>query len=166
MQNRRVRALFSREFEECNSLAVKLKYSSEVGDNSSVHNLQHLPHFAHPSTSSACEKAKTTGPPAPAQESKIRTPQVGQVVHSDIWGPFLAEDLHHNKYMVTLIDDYSRLTMARAIRRKSDVAGSLRELITHLEMLSGKRVQSIKCDHGGNTSPKNLRHGCGKKAST
>jgi len=93
-----------------------------------------------------CDAWKTTKPPAPAQEIKIRTHRVGQVIHSDICRPFPVEVLYHNRYMVTLIANYSRLTMARTIWNKSDAVVSLQELIAHFETLSSKRVQSIKCN--------------------
>jgi len=95
-----------------------------------------------------CKKAKTTTPVAAPQQYKIRTTQVGELIHSDLCGPF-TEDMKGNKYIITLIDDYSRFTMAGAIKQKSDVASKLQEFIARFEVMTKMTVQNIRTDHGG-----------------
>jgi len=96
-----------------------------------------------------CKKAKTVAPPSPPQENKIRTREVGELVHSDLCGPFSNEDLRGNKYIITLIDDHSRFTMASAIKQKSEAASRLQDLITRFEIISGRPIKNIRTDHGG-----------------
>jgi len=95
-----------------------------------------------------CKKAKTTTPVAAPQQYKIRTTQVGELIHSDLCGPF-TEDMKGNKYIITLIDDYSRFTMAGAIKQKLDAASKLQEFIARFEVMTNMTVQNIRTDHGG-----------------
>ena len=61
-----------------------------------------------------CIKIKSIKPPSLIQE--IRTSMVEELVHSFLRSPFPTTDIRGNKYMLTLVDDYSRLTITRCAR--------------------------------------------------
>jgi len=103
-----------------------------------------------------CAKAKMVKPASLPQDNKIRTKAVGELLHSDVCGPFSTQDTQGNKYIVTLIDDFSRFVMARAIRNKSDVEQNLQELITLFETMSGCKAINLRCDFGGEYRSKSL----------
>ena len=52
--------------------------------------------------------------------SHSRTTKVGEHLHSDLCGPLPTQDMHQKQYMPILVDDFSRFTMTRAIRGKSE----------------------------------------------
>ena len=79
----------------------------------------------------------------------IRTYRVGELLHSDLCGPLPVEDPHHKKYMLVLVDDFSRFIMTRAVRAKSDAAEALQELIPGFEKITVTQVASLRTDWGG-----------------
>ena len=103
-----------------------------------------------------CRTKKRDANQRTAQDNKIRTTRVGELVHSDVCGPFSTQDSRGNKYFVTLIDDFSRFVMARAIQNKSDVEQNLQELIALFETMSGSKIANLRCDYGGEYQSKSL----------
>jgi len=103
-----------------------------------------------------CAKAKMVKPALPAQNNQIWTKALGELVHSDICGLFATQDVRGNKYIVTLIDDFSRFVMARAIQNKSDVEQNLQELIVLFETISNSKVANLHCNFGGEYYSKTL----------
>ena len=59
------------------------------------------------------------------------------------------EGIGRQKYIVTLVDDYSRYTMAKAIYSKSDAAEALKDMIQYRETMSGggMRVAALRTDN-------------------
>ena len=73
----------------------------------------------------ACIEVKRTTPPLPVQGPiRRQTTRVGELVHGDLFGPRPTEAIGGQKYMLTLVDDYSRFTMAKAIHERSDAAAT------------------------------------------
>lgn len=103
----------------------------------------------------ACQRAKHTKPASPPQ-GDIRTTRVGQIVHSDLCGPLPVQSINGQRYYVTLVDDFSRITMTRAIKQKSDVARDLKVMIEKFESLFNCRVAELKTDFGGEYGSKDL----------
>lgn len=104
----------------------------------------------------ACITGKTTKPWA-TNHGEIRTSQVGELMLSDLCGPLGTESIHHNKYIVTLIDNTSRLTMTRAIKAKSDAGEALKEMIAAFRNFSGKPISALQTDFGGEYKSNTLR---------
>jgi Integrase core domain/GAG-pre-integrase domain len=83
------------------------------------------------------------------KETKIRSKEVGELIHSDVCGPIKPMSYNGCNYFVTFIDDHSRMAWTIPIRRKSDV---LEEFIVFRKMLKtqfNKRVKKIRSDRGG-----------------
>ena len=96
----------------------------------------------------ACIIAKSTKP-ASLQQFNIRTSQVGELIHSDRYGPMPVEGIGRQKYIVTLVDDYSRFTMAKAIHAKFDGTEAVKDIIQYLESMAPVSVHSLRTDFGG-----------------
>lgn len=90
----------------------------------------------------ACIKAKFTKPITAAQ-SGIRTLSVGELVHSDICGPLPTTTTTGKKYFITLVDDYSRLALTKAIAAKSEASTTLQEMIAQLQKQTTCSVREI-----------------------
>jgi transposase InsO family protein len=72
-----------------------------------------------------------------------------QLLHSDVCGPIQAASLEGARYFVTVLDDFSDLSVVRCIAIKSDVQQVLPAMIQLLETQSGCRVQRLFFDRGG-----------------
>jgi len=94
-----------------------------------------------------CLKTKSTKPPS--FKYGIRSSKVGELVHSDLCGPLPTADIRGKRYMLTLVDDYSRYTITRAIEHKSEAADALKEMMLQFESLTGCYIQNLRTDWGG-----------------
>lgn len=61
------------------------------------------------------------------------------LIHSDLCGPMQATTPSDNKYLLTLIDDYSRFKVVMFLKSKNEVSGIIQEYIA-LSTRFGKRI--------------------------
>jgi len=102
------------------------------------------------STSVVC-KTCSQGKQVKVQQKRathIGTTSVLELVHMDLMGPVQTESLSGKKYILVLVDDYSRFTWVRFLREKSEAAESFKILALQLQTEKGNLVQ-IRSDHGG-----------------
>ena len=74
-----------------------------------------------------------------------------EIVHSDVAGP-VRPSTSGMRYYVTIIDDFTRITLLRAMEKKSEVLGHLQKCITLLENALNTKVKVIRTDGGGEYS--------------
>jgi len=79
-----------------------------------------------------CILAKSTKPISPAGDG-IRTTKVGELIHSDIYGPMPVESFQKKQYIITFVDDFSRFAITAGIRQKSDVPEAIRNFTALFE---------------------------------
>jgi hypothetical protein len=103
-----------------------------------------------------CLKGKMTRKPFP-RESKSRAAEILDLVHSDLCGPMAVTTPSGNRYVLTLIDDFSRLTVIYLLKQKSETAGKIMEYVRMTENLCGKKMEVIRSDNGGEYTSKELR---------
>src|SRR4029079_7495748 len=77
-----------------------------------------------------------------------KTTKVGEIVHSDVCGPFRTTSAGGARYFVTFIDDYSRYTIARSIQRKGQVFRVFQEIRAFYKS-HGHRILKYRSDRGG-----------------
>ncbi|GBO22092.1 Retrovirus-related Pol polyprotein from transposon TNT 1-94 [Araneus ventricosus] len=65
------------------------------------------------------------------------------MIHTDICGPIVPKTFAGEQYFMTLIDDYSRFTEVRLLKRKSDAASELKNFCQ-----LNPSVKKIRCDNG------------------
>lgn len=58
------------------------------------------------------------------------------------------------QYIITLVDDYSRFTMAKAIHMKSDAVEAVKDMLLYLESMASTsahtmKVAALRTDYGG-----------------
>uniref|UniRef100_H3H7U1 Integrase catalytic domain-containing protein n=1 Tax=Phytophthora ramorum TaxID=164328 RepID=H3H7U1_PHYRM len=75
--------------------------------------------------------------------------QVLEVVHSDVCGPMQTPTFGGKRYFVTFIDDKSHFCVVYLLRNKSEVAAKFAEFVAFAETQTGKRVQTLRSDNGG-----------------
>jgi transposase InsO family protein len=66
-----------------------------------------------------------------------------------VCGPMPVTSTGGSKYFCTFLDDYSKLSVAVHIARKSDVREVLKDVLGKWELKTGKRVIIIQSDRGG-----------------
>jgi hypothetical protein len=66
----------------------------------------------------------------------------------DVLGP-LPESIGGSRYLATFLDDYSKLSVVRPIRYKSEVAAIVMNTIAQLQLQSDCTVRAVHTDNGG-----------------
>ena len=98
---------------------------------------------------SACEQGKAIKPLSRSYAASIRTSRVGQLMYSDLCGPFRTQARDGSRYTISLIDDYSRMTMVRTLNSKDLTATVLPEMLNIFERLFNCSVAVLRTDNGG-----------------
>lgn len=68
------------------------------------------------------------------------------IVHLDIWGPFLIESIEGYKYFLTVVDDCTRVTWIYLLRNKSDVSTVFPLFLTHVKTQYNSSIKCIRFD--------------------
>lgn len=95
----------------------------------------------------ACMEGKSKRLPFPTSQSKTADPL--ELMHMDVMGPVRPASLGQANYLSTVLDDYSRYSVVRTIKRKSDVFGRTRAIVEQLELHTGHKVKTFRSDNGG-----------------
>lgn len=85
-----------------------------------------------------CVKAKSTQLPFP-KESKNRSKEVLDLIHSDVCGPVEVESVGGKRYFLTFIDDYSRYSYTYLLKKKSEVFQKFQEYLEEVENFFRRR---------------------------
>ncbi|KAJ9536444.1 hypothetical protein OSB04_un000379 [Centaurea solstitialis] len=96
---------------------------------------------------SACEKGKMKkSSHPPKMETNCHHPL--DMLHMDLCGPMRVESLTRKKYMLVLVDEYSRYTWLEFLRAKSDAADLIITFIKRIQVLLGRQVKKLRSDNG------------------
>ena len=69
-------------------------------------------------------------------------------VHSDLWGPSRKPSLGGARYMLTIIDDYSRKIWPYFLKDKSEVFSTFKEWKVMIEDQTEKKVKMLRTNNG------------------
>lgn len=94
-----------------------------------------------------CLKAKQTR--LPFQKSNSKSTEVLDLIHTDVCGPMQKESPSGKKYILTLIDDFSRFTIIYLLREKSEVEEKLREYVLMVSNKFSRKPKVMRSDRGG-----------------
>ena len=94
----------------------------------------------------ACLVSKAHRMPAPASQTRATCPL--ELVHTDLIGPFHVPTLEGERYVITLLDDFSRASQLRLLKTKADTTAALKEMINVFETQTSHRVKRIRSDRG------------------
>ncbi|KAJ9539118.1 hypothetical protein OSB04_031851 [Centaurea solstitialis] len=70
------------------------------------------------------------------------------MLHVDLYGPIAKQSLSGKKYILMLIDEFSRFTWFEFVRKKSHVLMLLINLLKRLQVPHGVQVRVIRSDNG------------------
>ncbi|KAJ9546892.1 hypothetical protein OSB04_019435 [Centaurea solstitialis] len=71
-----------------------------------------------------------------------------QMLHVDLCGPISVQSLGGKKYILVLIDEFTRFTWVEFVRKKSQVPLILINLLKRLQVLHGFQVRVVRSDNG------------------
>ncbi|TYK19154.1 gag-pol polyprotein [Cucumis melo var. makuwa] len=75
------------------------------------------------------------------------TNRVLELLHMDLMGPMHAESLRGKRYVLVVVDDYSRYTWVCFLKRKTDTVETCKNLCLKLQREKGKKITRIRSDH-------------------
>lgn len=87
----------------------------------------------------------------------IRTSRIMELWHLDLIGPIKPSSRGGKKYILTIVDDYSRVIFLELLKEKGEVAEKLKELIILKENQSELKLKAIRSDNGREFVGKNLQ---------
>ncbi|KAI3682224.1 hypothetical protein L2E82_50087 [Cichorium intybus] len=103
--------------------------------------------FDNDSLCSACEHGKQTKQRHPTViNPKITEPL--SVLYIDLCGPSTIESIGKKKYILVIVDDFSRFTWVMFLRNKSDAAEEIINFIKKMELMLNKKVRTVHSDNG------------------
>ncbi|KAJ9544969.1 hypothetical protein OSB04_024676 [Centaurea solstitialis] len=95
----------------------------------------------------ACEQGKMTrSSHPPRMDTSSKSPL--DMIHMDLCGPTRTESLARKKYMLVLVDEFSRFTWIEFLRAKSEAAERIIAFIKRIQVLLGRRVKKLRSDNG------------------
>ena len=84
-------------------------------------------------------------------------------VHSDLWGPSRKPSLGGARYMLTIIDDYSRKVWPYFLKDNSEAFPAFKEWKVMIENQTEKKVKKLRTDNGMELCSKNFNAYCKSK---
>ncbi|KAI3727550.1 hypothetical protein L6452_16166 [Arctium lappa] len=103
--------------------------------------------FSKEKLCASCEKGKLTKSSFKTKQCfSISTPL--QMLHMDLCGPVSTPSLGGKRYILVIIDEYTRYTWVFFLRYKSDTPEEIINFIKKCEVLNGQLVRSIRSDNG------------------
>ena len=83
-----------------------------------------------------------------------------ELVHTDVCGPMKTKTHGGNRYFITFIDDFSRMTWVYFLRQKSEVFTVFKKFQMMVERQSGQLIKVLRSDRGGEYNSKEFEKFC------
>lgn len=103
-----------------------------------------------------CTKGKMARKPFP-QKSESKSNSILQLIHTDVCGPMQTMTPGQNRYILTLIDDYSRYTTIYLLSQKSEVTERIQNFVQEVKMKFGIVPKVFRSDRGTEYINKDLK---------
>ena len=111
---------------------------------------------------SACEKGKH-------HRASFKTKQTFSIksclhlLHMDLFGPVSPMSIHHEKYTLVIVDEYSRYTWVYFLTKKSQAAETIMSFVRNIENQNDVKVKQIRTDNGTEFKNQDLECFCDEK---
>ena len=103
-----------------------------------------------------CAKGKLARLPFP-KASKTKTDGILDLVHSELCGPMQTQTPGGKRFILTLIDDYSRFCTVHLLAHKDEASDKVQEFVQFCSTKFGKFPKTIRTDRGGEYQVKGLQ---------
>jgi transposase InsO family protein len=117
-------------------------------ENNMVDGLDAGAAVALPTPCVACLQGKQHAAAVP-KVAEHRAMRPLELVHSDVVGPMPTMSHAGHRFIVTIVDDYSRKTWAVPVRTKADTPRVLQEFKALAEAQTGHKLLALRSDNGG-----------------
>lgn len=107
-------------------------------------------------TCETCVKAKMTRMPFP-KESSSKTDEILDLIHTDVCGPMQTATPGGKRYIITIIDDYSRFTVIKLLSHKSEAESAIRQFVEFTKTKFGRKPKLMRSDRGGEYTGNQLK---------
>lgn len=84
----------------------------------------------------------------PFKNIRWQAKRPGEIIHSDVCGPFKQTGYKGEKYFCTFVDDYSKFSIVQPIKSKSEVFASFKESSSFFLNRTGNTIKELRCDNG------------------
>lgn len=84
-----------------------------------------------------------------SKESEKKSSEVLDLIHSDLCGPMQTETPSKKRYLMTMIDDYSRYTVIYLLRNKYETFEKIKEYVSFVKNFFRRSPKIIRADQGG-----------------
>ncbi|KAI3759394.1 hypothetical protein L6452_07171 [Arctium lappa] len=71
-----------------------------------------------------------------------------ELIHMDLCGPMRVQSINHKKYVLVMVDDFSRYTWVRFLRSKDETPELIISLLKSIQVSLNQVVQTIRTDNG------------------
>jgi hypothetical protein len=85
------------------------------------------------------------------------------LLYMDLFGPISPMSIHHEKYTLVIVDEYSRYTWVYFLTKKSQAAETIMSFIKKIENQNDIRVKQIRTDNGTEFKNNDLESFCDEK---
>lgn len=97
-----------------------------------------------PEACEVCVRAKSTWKPVPEVRQGERA-EMGEEIHSDLWGAARIATLSTRKYYISFTDDKTRFSALYLLRLKSEAFDAFKAFEAWLETHRGQRIKYLPC---------------------
>ena len=129
----------------------------KMASSGTVTGLQ-LPPGSHPPTTRCHECAQAKMSRLPFYPSTTSTSRIGQLIHSDVCGPFQVASIGGALYYVIFRDDHSGFRVVRFLKLKSEVSQCFRDFVNLLHAQTGYLTAVLRSDNGGEYEGTDFQH--------
>ncbi|GJY43535.1 retrovirus-related pol polyprotein from transposon TNT 1-94 [Tanacetum coccineum] len=70
------------------------------------------------------------------------------LLHMDLCGPMRVESINKKKYILVIVDDYSRFTWVEFLRSKDEAPEIIMKCLKHIQVRMNATVQNVRTDNG------------------
>ncbi|GJZ38792.1 retrovirus-related pol polyprotein from transposon TNT 1-94 [Tanacetum coccineum] len=98
----------------------------------------------HPSTQVHGKSKRASHPPKPVPNSKRRL----HLLHMDLCGPMRIASINGKRYILVIVDDYSRYTWVHFLRSKDEAPEVIKTFLKRITVLLQSPVIIIRTDNG------------------
>lgn len=107
---------------------------------------------------SSCRQGKATRKPFKLIGEE-RSRRIGELLHTDIWGPSQTTTMNEERYYLTIIDDFSHFTVVYQLRNKNEADDYIIKYVLELQNRNVK-VSRLRSDNGKEFCTSKLRKFC------
>jgi transposase InsO family protein len=97
----------------------------------------------------SCEYAKAHRKPIRKERESPRASELGEEIHSDVWGPSPIQTINGREYYASFTDDYSRYSHLYLLRTKDQAFDAYKVYEAELMTQHKAPIKRLRSDRGG-----------------